>query len=531
MNTSYPALLITLLLCAGIASATAAQTLEFEPYAFQTSRHGTIDAEVAFFDVPRRHDEPGGPSMRLRVVRLPAHDRTSTRSPIVYLAGGPGGSGVGTARGPRWPVFDRVRQHADVLLLDQRGTGLSERVEECPERHAFLPGQWAEPEGYQSELAAVALRCVELWRAQGVDLDAFNTRDSAHDIDALRRALGVERLNLWGMSYGTHLAMAVLRDHGAHIERVVLMGVEGPDDTLKRPLDADRLLERLDGMLREDPAATELGIELIPSIERLLARLEQSPAEGRVRRLGRSERVTIGRFDAQLAIAASLGRSTTIRLLPLAIAEAERGNHDVLAELVYRVRQWLGTFNAMSLAMDIASGASGERLDLVADGERRSLLGAALNFPFPGISADLGIGVLGDNFRAPIESDVPALLISGDLDGRTPPSNADAVAAGFVDVRHLLIGNASHDDDLWLAHGDIADRIAGFFAGDSMPDARLSAPPIDFAVSKYGELWRLVVRNGDGSVRGWVLSVALLVVLLPMVVVYRWRQRRALAAQ
>lgn len=509
--------------------AQSASPLQFEPYVFETSRHGHIDAEVAFIEVPRRHDDPDGPSIRLRVVRLASLDPESTAKPVVYLAGGPGGSGVGTARGARWPVFDRVRQQTDVLLLDQRGTGLSERVEDCPWQHGLAAGQTAEPSQYLAELSALALRCVEFWRAQGVDLEAFNSKESAHDIELLRRALGVDRVSLWGMSYGTHLAMAAMRYHGSHIERAVLMGVEGPDDSLKRPLDADRLLQQLDRQLRNSPASSVLGIELLESIKHLLYQLEIEPGQGRIRRFGSTVEVRIGVFDAQLAIAAALGRGETIRILPLTIAEAQRGNYDILAELVHAVRQALGSFSAMPLAMDIASGVSAERLALVRQEESLSMLGQALNFPFPGISELLGIPVLEDDFRGPLISTLPVLMISGELDGRTPAANAEAAAAGLIDVRHLLIENAGHDDALWLAPG-VADRIAEFLAGAAKTDERLAGPPLEFAVSVLGELWRILVRGDDGRVRGMVWFVGLLLVglmLLGLRLLQRWIAARS----
>lgn len=514
------------LLCFGPLQAIAAGPLEFSPYEFETSRHGTIAAEIAYLDVPTRHHVGGSPRMRLRVVRLPALSGASQRPPIVYLAGGPGGSGVGAARGARWPVFDRVRQHADVLLLDQRGTGLSGRIPECPYRHEFGPGQSADAPTYLSQLNQVAVRCVALWRSQGVDLDAYNTVDSAHDVESLRVALGVDQISLWGTSYGSHLAMAVLRLHGDHIDRAVLMGVEGPDDTLKLPMSADALLGELADRLRQDAEASGLGPDLIGTIRCVLSRLEQAPVEGHVRRPFNTRLVTIGKFDAQLAIAAALGRTRTARLLPLAMNEAERGNYDVLAEFVHAVRQELGSFNAMPLAMDIASGASDARDAQVAQGERDSLLGPALNFPLPGIAAGLGITELDTGFRTTLGSDVPTLFVSGSLDGRTPPANAHSAASGFANAHQLLIDGAGHDDDLWLSHEAIRASIDAFFAGQAAPDTVLVAAPMRFADSVTGEIWRVLVLQEDGNVRGAATGLGLAVVLLLLAVDHWWRTRR-----
>lgn len=506
-------------------AATGEPTLRFEPYLFQTARHGHFQAQVAYFDVPQHHTDPGGPTMRLRVVRLPARSGTPRETPIVYLAGGPGGSGVDTARGARWPVFDTVRANADVLLLDQRGTGLSGRHPACPHRHAFDDQRAIDAPGQLAALRSTAARCVAHWRAEGIALDAYNTQESAHDIEALRRALGAERISLWGMSYGTHLAMATLRLYDDRIESAVLMGTEGPDDTIKLPLSADALLAKLEEVMRDDPRAARFAPDLRGTIRRVLETLEHAPAQGRIRRPTGSATLTIGRFDAQLGIAAALGRTRTARLLPIALAEAEQGNYDVLAEFVHAAREHIGSFEVMPLAMDLASGLSPARRALVEAGERASLLGPALNFPFPGIGEDLGIPDLGDDFRAPLRSATPTLFISGTLDGRTPPANAATAAAGFDHASHLTLEGAGHDDDLWLGQPEIPTRIADFFAGLPAPDARLSTPPITFATSLWRELLQGIVPR---LLTGTGAALLLGVLTPPILAGWGWRRRRAI---
>ncbi len=452
--------------------------LVFTPYAFETRAHGTIAAEAAFLEVPRRHDQPDGQRMRLRVVRLPATGGDGRAAPVVYLAGGPGGSGIGTARGPRWPVFDQVRRETDVLLLDQRGAGLSEPPPSCPHEHRFDDAKPMQRDAALAALRATAAQCVAYWREAGVDLNAYTTAESAGDIEDLRRALGVPKLSLWGMSYGTHLALATIRLHGAGLDRVVLMGSEGPDDTLKLPLAADALLA--------DLAVVAAGAgfdDLTGSAKRVLETLRQQPRQGRSV-MHEGKQVTIGEFDAQLVITASLGRRTTQQWLPVVLREAERGNYDPLADLVLLVRSEFGQFGAMPLAMDVASGQSPQRRALVEAQSRESMFGDALNFPFPAIADGLGLVDLGEAFRGPLRSDVPVLFISGTLDGRTPPANGQALRPGFSNSRSLLVRGASHDNEMWLGLPVIAGNIADFLAGRLLNDAVLDLPPPVFAKSK-----------------------------------------------
>lgn len=507
------------LVCTLPASASAAKpSLVFVPYAFETEAHGTIPAEVAFLDVPRLHAAPAGPRMRLRVVRLPATDATPGAPPVIYLAGGPGGSGVGTARGARWPVFDQVRRHSDVLLLDQRGTGLSDRAPECPYRHRFADAEPLQREAALVALQAAAARCVAWWQGNGVDLRAYTTAESADDIDALRRALGVPKVSVWGMSYGTHLAMAAARQHPSGIDRMVLMGTEGPDHTLKLPLAADALLEELGDVAEKDGFT-----DLVGSTRRVLASLRQAPAQGRSL-MHKGRRVTVGEFDAQLAIAAALGRRSTQQMLPLALREAERGNVDVLATLVLAVREQLGQFEAMPLAMDAASGQSTQRRALAAMQADKSLFGDALNFPHPMLADHLGLMDLGEAFRAPLQTDIPALLVNGTLDGRTPMANVESLLPDFSNASQLQVYGASHDDELWLGTPGIAEAIGGFLDGKpTAAIARLDIPAPVFAKSSIE-----LLENTLGISR-WAVLVgavtAAVILFLPPILLIRWRRR------
>lgn len=513
--TLIPHCAVFVLVLAGMLPrpSVAATPLSFEPHDFETMRHGSFAAEVAFLDVPLRHDEPDSARTRLRVLRLPATGGDGSAAPVVYLAGGPGGSGVGTARGPRWPVFDRVRRETDVLLLDQRGTGLSERPPPCPHEHHFDDDQVLDPEPALTALRETAIRCIAHWRELGIDLDAYTTVQSAHDVELLRQALDVPRISLWGMSYGTHLALAYLRLYEDRAERVVLLGSEGPDHTVKLPLSADALLADLAQI-----AAASGFEDLAGSTRRVLEALRQEPALGRsYLRGGRT--VRIGQFDAQLALAAALGRRSTQRLLPLAVRRAEASDFDLLAELVLAVRGHLSQFQAMPLVMDVASGQSPQRRRLVETQAQQSLFGNALNFPFPELGDDLGLPDLGEDFRSPLRSSIPTLFVSGTLDGRTPLANAQELSRGFSRSAQLIVRHASHDDELWLGHPDIAERIAAFLAGTTVSDHELEVAPPDFSTSTFALLTEAI---GIGPLAAATTTV-LALVLAPILI---WRRRR-----
>jgi len=231
-------------------------------------------------------------------------------------------------------------------------------------------------------------------------------------------------------------------------------------------------------------AAKEAGFDdLTGSATRVLAALREQPRQGRSVMHG-GKPVMIGEYDAQLAISASLGRRMTQQWLPLILRDAENGDYDLLAAMVLLLRSEYGSYGAMSLAMDVASGQSPQRRALAEAQARESLFGDALNFPFPALGDGLGLVDLGDAFRGPLRSNVPVLFISGTLDGRTPPANAAALRPGFRDSRTLLARGASHDNEMWLGNPAIAAGIADFLAGRAVGDAELDVGAPVFARSK-----------------------------------------------
>ncbi|MCV2363627.1 alpha/beta hydrolase [Paucibacter sp. DJ1R-11] len=463
-------LIATLLACGAANAAPAAGDLSYEPFALPVRGQAPVAAELGTLTVPVRHAQPAGATLSLRFVRLKAVQPVAGLAPVVYLAGGPGGSGIGSALGARWPLFDRVRQQQDLILLDQRGTGRSSAAPNCP--HALeLPSQ--QPQDYARQLAAdqaQARLCLAFWRQQGWDPNAFNTEKNAADLALLRRALGVPRLSLWGMSYGTHLAFAALRTQGQTLERVILMGSEGPNDTLKLPLDADRLISQIAAQ-RQRPDLPTLMASVIAG---LAVKPMQLSVPGQP---GLEGGIWVSAFDLQLATVMLLARRDSALQLPEFYDGLAAGKWDALATLVRDIRRYGGEQRLMPLAMDVASGASPLRLRQIAAEEGRSLLGPALNFPFPQIGEGLGIEDMGEAFRAFPASAVPTLFVSGEQDGRTPLHNAERLQRGFRHSRHLVIEGAGHDDDLWLASPVLAERMADFLAGREVSTAWLPRGP------------------------------------------------------
>src|SRR4029077_7039504 len=132
-----------------------------------------------------------------------------------------------------------LRAAADVILLDQRGTGLSRPSLVCNKTWEHPRDEPLDDAAARSAIRGAARECAEQMQRQGVRLAAYNPREIADDVDALRRALGARKVSLVATSYGTRLALEVLRRHGGAVDRAVLLGVVAPDQELKLPAEAD----------------------------------------------------------------------------------------------------------------------------------------------------------------------------------------------------------------------------------------------------------------------------------------------------
>lgn len=462
------------------AQSASNSAIAFRPLRFETreGRKRTVDAEEGMLTVPASRTAADGRTMQLHVVRFRSTSK-QPGPPIVYLAGGPGGSGSTSAAGDRFDWFMAMREVGDVIAFDQRGTYGSQP-------YAVCPGSWSYPATQplnRDSLTAVMRRwapaCVTHWRAKGIDSRDFNTEENADDLEALKTALGVPQISIVGISYGTHLGLSFIRRHPNSVARAVLAGVEGPDHTLKLPSNLDASLRRVDSLMRLDHRMNDVP-SLIATLHEVLAKLAAQPTTVTVKdHRGTPVAVTIGPLDVQRALAENLGERNTIERLPAAILAIARGDYTPVATASHE----RGTEHrelVMAIAMDCASGASPARLARIAQEVPQSLLGDVINYPYLDMCDVWPHRDLGDAFRAPITSSVPTLFVSGSLDARTPPSNADEIKEGFARASSLLIENGGHDDDLLIASPAIGAAMREFLAGKTPSQLVVVLPPLQF---------------------------------------------------
>lgn len=458
--------------------------LMLEPYTFTNMKGEEVAAELGKFSVPENRQKPDGNTIELHFVRFKSTNPNPSY-PIVYLAGGPGGSGINTAKGPRFELFMALREVADVIAFDQRGTGLSNSMPPCSSSTPFPLNQPGTIEAYVKHIRANTKQCLEFWKKEGFDLSGYNTKESADDLEELRMVLGVEKLNLWGISYGSHLAFAAVKQHPKSWNRIALAGLEGPDHTIKRPAYNQAFLEYLSSKVKADPKAAKVYPDVLESMKKVLAKLEKEPVHTKAKhpQTGMEFDVAISKLDLQLATSFfMLKNPSNSKDMPFIYHQLEQGDFSMVAPWVGGLKMYSGRVSPMSFAMDAMSGISSKRWELIQAEAKTALLGRTTNFPFPDVTEGMGLPDLGDDFRKNPVSSIPSLFFSGTLDGRTYLPSAKELIEGFKNGIHVVIDGAGHD--LFLSTPKVKNLLVDFFGEKSVKTQTIEIPMPVFTLPK-----------------------------------------------
>jgi pimeloyl-ACP methyl ester carboxylesterase len=421
--------------------------------------------------VPEIRSRPGSRTIELSFVRLRS-TAAEPGPPLFFLPGGPGNAAVPLARSPHWARFLEM---GDVVLLDPRGVGRSE-ADLTWSSDMIRPGLlFGDRETAVAHVTEIARAAAADLRAEGIDLDGYTTVECAADVDALRRALGADRMRLLGHSYGTHLGQEIVRRHGAHVDRFVSIGTAGMNDMQKLPAELDASFARVAALVASDETVGPDMPDLVAATRRVMERLERDPMVVTVTdAAGADVEVAVGRFGLQLILVADLGDTSDLPVFPRLIHSIDRGDPTMLRWFIQKRHRQFSALPVLMFVNRGASGATKERWARIGREARTSVFGRARTLFSPEIDRALGTPDLGDAFRAPVTSDVPTLFVSGTLDAHTPPEQAERVRDGFARSSHVIVENGGHEDI--LRNREVMGRILAFLAGEEVGDERIPAP-------------------------------------------------------
>ena len=384
-----------------------------------------------------------GRMISLNILVLPATGDKREPDPWVYFSGGPGSAATEDAAGLA-DVFKRIREHRDMLFVDQRGTGKSNGLD-CP---MYNPDDLQSYLGYFFPVEDIR-KCRPQLEAKA-DLTLYTTDIAIDDIDEVRAALGYEQLNLFGGSYGTRAALTYLKRYPKRVRTATLQGVAPPNEymPLDFPLGNERALQGILAECAADEACNAAFPNLKDESKSLLAQLIKGPVEVEVQKPNSSERVKVklSRDLAAEAIRYMLYNPVGASRVPLIIHLAAQGNSVPLTEAALRFRKLLVAtgFNGMYLSVTCAEDlpwikpGEGERMaanTFLGDYRLRQQREACALWPRATIAKD---------YADPVRSDVPVLILTGELDPVTPPSNGDAVAKTLKNSLHIVVPHGAH---------------------------------------------------------------------------------------
>ncbi len=403
--------------------------------------------------------KPGGRTIQLRVALVPAVARKARPDALFLLAGGPGQAATEAIPPLITAAFEKVHKTRDLVLIDQRGTGKSNKLACDP------VGETATLQERLSAKSFAPARLRECLAHLDADVRLYTTSIAMQDLDDVRAALGYEQIDLWGGSYGTRAALIYLREHAQHVRAVILDGVAPPQ--MRLPLDfgrdAQRALDLLFAACAADAACEKAWPSLAEKFAALLAKFDQGPISANVQdpRTGAPAAVQIDRDAFTGLLRGELYIPDIASLIPLTIERAATG--DFAPFIAEGDGLSGGMANSMSLGMmlSVLCAEDISRYDdaAIVEATRGTFLGPEAIRDFKRGCEVWPHASYPEGFDAPVSSRVPTLLLSGELDPVTPPRWADLARATLSDSAHFIAPGVGHGVS---AHGCAPKLIEEF---------------------------------------------------------------------
>jgi pimeloyl-ACP methyl ester carboxylesterase len=402
-----------------------------------------VSADCGELSVPENSSDPNGRHIRLHFARVPAINRRKQPDPLFVLAGGPGMAAT-TFYATASLSFARIHRDRDILLVDQRGTGRSNPLN-CAQDDKDLY------RASDAEVTADARRCLATLE-KTANVAFYTTSVAVQDLDSVRAALGYQRINLYGVSYGTRVAQHYVRRFPDRTRSVILDGVVPPQLALgtATALNAERALTRILERCANDSECKKHFGDPFVSYHTLRNSLQVHPVSVSLADPTSGESSRLDFTGYHLATVLRLGSYTAEQaaLLPLVLHSAsESANFTPLASQFLLVNRSYGDVVAYGMHNSVVCSEDVPYWDL-AKVDRAELektyLGTAQLDGLRSICSVWPRGPIDSDFHTPLHTDVPVLLLSGSDDPVTPPDDAEEARRSFTHSVHLILKGFGH---------------------------------------------------------------------------------------
>ncbi|MBS0217132.1 MAG: alpha/beta fold hydrolase [Proteobacteria bacterium] len=400
-----------------------------------------LPAQCTTLSVPENRSEPNGRKIDLRIAWVPVdEDADQHDDPVFLIAGGPGQSAV-DSYSTLAPVFQGVLNQRDVILVDQRGTGGSNKLA-CD----------AGDESTTAPDAAAMLRhtvvCVDAL-SKHADLRQYGTTEAVADLDAVRGAIGARQINLYGVSYGTRVAQQYAMRHPQQTRSIVLDSVVPNSlhlsNIFARNLDDALALQF--GVCTKDPQCKARFGDPRAELGTLLETLRKAPpqvsyrdplsGEQKTEALNADEVAGLVRMFAYMPAIASI--------LPLQIHEAAQGRYAGLKALTSMLHTQMKDQMAMGMQLSVVCSEDAGQAPATVQDDSGTVLGNDMARFMTQACTQWPKGKVPADFHNALTTPVPALVLEGQFDPVTPPRYGEEVAKSLPNGRLLVLNGQGHN--------------------------------------------------------------------------------------
>jgi pimeloyl-ACP methyl ester carboxylesterase len=379
----------------------------------------------------------------LHIARVPAINRRKQADPLFVLAGGPG-MGAGAFYASIAPAFERIHRDRDIVLVDQRGTGSSNPLNCALDDNELYRAA-------DSEIGNEARRCLAAL-ATKADVTFYTTSIAVRDLDQVRAALGYDRINLYGASYGTRVAQHYARRFPSRTRSMILDGVVPPQLALGPgiALDAEAALTRILTRCTHEPDCHTKFADPEALYLRLRGSLRTHPVSVSIAdpTTGQPLKFEFTSYHLATVLRLASYASEQAALLPLSLHEAvETGNFAPLAGQFLLVNRSYGDAVAYGMHNSVVCSEDVPFYDWASvnrDELEKTYLGTTQLDGLRNICAAWPHGPVDSDFHEPLKTDSPVLLLSGSDDPVTPPAQADQARRAFTHNLHVVLKGFGH---------------------------------------------------------------------------------------